>query len=59
MKERLRRLMEREDKRKPLSDRRLAEELEREGISISRRTVAKYREAMGIGDASARKRFAP
>lgn len=59
VKERLRRLMEREDKRKPLSDRRLAEELEREGISISRRTVAKYREAMGIGDASARKRFAP
>jgi len=37
-----------EDPRKPLSDQRLVEDLEKKGIRIARRTVAKYREEMNI-----------
>ncbi|SFS32210.1 RNA polymerase factor sigma-54 [Marininema halotolerans] len=46
-----------EKKVRPLSDQRLAELLEREGVQISRRTVTKYREEMGIGTSRKRKRF--
>lgn len=52
---RLKAIIENEDKRKPFSDRELTERLTAEGIQISRRTVAKYREAMGILGASGRK----
>ena len=48
---------EEEEKKKPLSDRELTEKLVAEGIQISRRTVAKYRESMGISGASGRKVF--
>lgn len=44
-----------EDKSHPLSDQKLCEELERRGCSISRRTVAKYRDEMNIPGASGRK----
>jgi len=37
-----------EDPKKPLSDQRLVEELEKRGIKIARRTVAKYREELHI-----------
>ncbi len=37
-----------EDPKKPLSDQRLVEELEKRGIKIARRTVAKYREELNI-----------
>ncbi len=37
-----------EDRRKPLSDERLSRMLSESGINISRRTVAKYREEMGL-----------
>jgi len=43
-----------EDKMHPLNDRVIADLLEDRGISISRRTVAKYRDAMGIASSSAR-----
>ena len=46
-----------ENKHKPFSDREISELLAKEGISISRRTVAKYREAMEIGGTSIRKEF--
>lgn len=46
-----------EDKKKPYSDRLLGEQLAGQGISISRRTVAKYREEEGIADASGRKEY--
>ena len=46
-----------EPSRKPLSDIKLAELLQQEGISIARRTVAKYREALNIPPASQRKLF--
>lgn len=55
IKERLRTIINEENKQKPLSDRELTERLEAEGFQISRRTVAKYREAMGIAGASGRK----
>lgn len=51
----LRFLIDDEDKRKPLSDQRLAELLAERGIVISRRTVAKYREELRIPSASGRK----
>lgn len=46
-----------EDKAHPLSDRELTEKLVAQGVQISRRTVAKYREAMGIPGASGRKQY--
>ena len=44
-----------EDSSSPLSDREITERLNNEGINISRRTVAKYRESMGILGTSGRK----
>jgi len=41
-------LISKEDKRKPLSDQEIAELLEKRGLRVARRTVNKYREAMGI-----------
>ena len=57
VKQRLRALIEQEDKTKPLSDRELTELLQGEGVQISRRTVAKYREGLGISGAAGRKRY--
>lgn len=45
-----------EDKRAPLSDQALMERLQHEGITLARRTVAKYRESLGIPGAAQRKR---
>ncbi|MGB0449015.1 MAG: RNA polymerase factor sigma-54 [Porticoccaceae bacterium] len=42
---------------KPLSDNKLTTLLEEQGIQVARRTVAKYRENMGIPSSSQRKRF--
>ena len=44
----LRELVEAEDKRRPLSDEELAGMLNRRGMPVARRTVAKYREQLGI-----------
>lgn len=44
-----------EDPKNPLSDQQIADSLKREGITVARRTVAKYREAMGILPSSRRK----
>ena len=57
IKDRLKTMIGGEDKKKPLSDRELTEQLVAEGIQISRRTVAKYREAMNIPGAAGRKSF--
>lgn len=46
-----------EDIKKPLSDQFLTDELNRKGINISRRTVAKYRDELNIPPSSKRKRF--
>lgn len=46
-----------EDRQRPLSDASIAVALERQGICLSRRTVAKYRDEMGIPSAARRKNF--
>lgn len=56
-KNKIKEIINNEDKHKPLSDREISKLLEEEGISISRRTVAKYRDAMDIGCTSIRKEF--
>lgn len=52
----LRKLIDAEDPRKPLSDQALAEELNSRGIQVARRTVAKYREGLRIASSSERQR---
>jgi RNA polymerase sigma-54 factor len=52
----LRKLIDAEDSRKPLSDQSIAEELQRKGIQVARRTVAKYREGLRIPSSSERQR---
>jgi RNA polymerase sigma-54 factor len=55
VKEKIREIIAKEDARKPLSDQYIAEMLGKEQIDIARRTVAKYRELMGILPSSKRK----
>ena len=52
----IRKLVAPEEPDKPLSDSRIAEILSQEGVQVARRTVAKYREALGIPPSSERKR---
>jgi RNA polymerase sigma-54 factor len=54
---RIKELIDREDKKKPLSDQKIAELLRKEGLIVARRTVAKYRERMGLLSARLRKEF--
>ncbi|RAW07171.1 RNA polymerase factor sigma-54 [Halomonas elongata] len=54
---RIRKLIQEEPARKPLSDNKLVTLLAEEGIEVARRTVAKYREAMNIPSSSQRKRL--
>ena len=53
----IRDLVTSEDSKQPLSDQALTDILNKRGISVSRRTVAKYREEMGILASSKRKRY--
>jgi len=55
--EEIRKIILSEDKRHPLSDSEIVDALRGSGISIARRTVAKYREMMGILPSSKRKTF--
>lgn len=50
-------LIEKEDRRKPLSDQAILEILVERGIPIARRTVAKYREQLGLLPSHLRKTF--
>jgi RNA polymerase sigma-54 factor len=54
--DRIQRLIEDEDPKRPLSDQKITKILNADGISIARRTVAKYRERMGILPTTTRKR---
>lgn len=56
IKGRIKEIVDREDHRNPLSDSAITELLNDEGIEIKRRTVAKYREAIGLGRQSQRRR---
>lgn len=55
IKARIKQLIDAEDPKKPISDQDLVDKLEGIKISVARRTVAKYREAMGIPSSSQRK----
>ena len=57
VKKEIERLLASEDKKNPLSDQVISERLNETGLAISRRTVAKYREAMRIRSSSKRRLF--
>ncbi len=50
-------LIESENRKKPLSDQKIADKLKEKNIKISRRTVAKYRDEIGIPSSSIRRRY--
>ena len=50
-------IVDAEDKHKPLSDQKIADILKGEGLTIARRTVTKYREAMNIPATNLRKEY--
>ncbi|UCH83109.1 MAG: RNA polymerase factor sigma-54 [Candidatus Latescibacterota bacterium] len=56
-KDTIRRIIEREDARNPLSDQKIADMLKKDGLNIARRTVAKYREQLNILPARMRKQY--
>ncbi len=58
VKKRLAGIVAAEDAARPLSDQKLAQRLKDDGVRISRRTVAKYREALGIPPSWDRKKTA-
>nr|WP_298375506.1 RNA polymerase factor sigma-54 [uncultured Halomonas sp.] len=55
---RLKKMISEESPRKPLSDSKLVDLLAEDGIKVARRTIAKYREGLGIPSSSDRKRLA-
>jgi len=54
----IKKLIREEDPASPMSDSRIAELLSGEGIPVARRTVAKYRESMGLAPSNERRRVA-
>jgi len=56
VKEKIRTMVSGEQNNNPLSDQAIAEMLRRDNINIARRTVAKYRQALGILPSASRKR---
>lgn len=56
LKRKVKKLIEEENPAKPLTDDVLAAELQRQGIQVTRRTVAKYREDLGIPSTHQRRR---
>jgi RNA polymerase sigma-54 factor len=57
VKARLQTLLDKEPRNAPLSDQELSDLLRQTGIVVARRTVAKYREALGIGSSNDRRRL--
>jgi RNA polymerase sigma-54 factor len=57
LKEKIKQIIEQEDPRKPLTDDQIAEILRSQGFNIARRTVAKYRDQLGIPTARLRRRI--
>ncbi|WP_207647784.1 RNA polymerase factor sigma-54 [Clostridium estertheticum] len=57
IKKNIKELVESEDTKKPMSDQSICNRLNAEGVNISRRTVAKYREELEIKSSNKRKRF--
>lgn len=57
VKQKIQQMIEGENPKKPLSDNALMKALKREGIQIARRTVAKYRDELGIPSSTDRKKI--
>lgn len=57
VKEIVRKLLTQEDQGKPLSDQKIVEILQQQGVEIARRTVAKYRSQLRIPSSSKRRRY--
>ena len=55
LKKALQECVDNEDKHKPLTDDQLVEEMEKKGYKVARRTIAKYRDQLGIAKARLRK----
>ncbi len=55
IKNRIRKIIEAEDPKKPLSDSKIVSILQREGLILARRTIAKYREELKIPTSNQRK----
>lgn len=53
----VKKIIDEEDKANPLSDQKIADILRQQGLNIARRTVTKYREALGILTSSLRKAY--
>ena len=57
VKEKIKKIIENENRQKPYSDSEIVKILRSQGIKIARRTVAKYREELGIESSSKRKLY--
>jgi RNA polymerase sigma-54 factor len=57
VKEKIRQMVQKEDVKNPLSDQKIVELLRNENIEIARRTVAKYRDMLGILSSGKRKKI--
>jgi RNA polymerase sigma-54 factor len=57
VKQQIKKLISKEAPQKPLSDQKICDILKGEGLEIARRTVAKYREMLGILPSSKRKKL--
>lgn len=57
VKEKIKQIIAKENPRKPFSDKKIADILKDGGIDIARRTVAKYREQLGLRSSSKRKQY--
>jgi RNA polymerase sigma-54 factor len=53
----IKKLVDEENKRKPLSDQKIADKLKEQGINVARRTVTKYREGLRIPSTTMRKEY--
>ncbi len=53
----IKKIIEQEDKLKPLSDQKIADILKQQGVQVARRTVTKYREQMNIFPAKMRRSY--
>ncbi len=57
VKARVREIVDQEDRKNPLNDDEIADRLQKEGIEVSRRTIAKYRQQLNIPTARQRREF--
>ncbi len=57
IKQQIQKMIETEDRRKPLSDQKIVALLTQNGVQIARRTVAKYRELLGIPSTNLRRKY--